>query len=475
VGQGTYSSVYKAVDQATGGVVALKKVRLDVCDEEAVLFAIREVLALRRIEHPNVLKLLALAVPPHGNDSALYLVLEFHPHDLAGALASRASQGFAALPEAAAKSYVCQLLAALAACHAAGVIHRDVKCSNLLIADDGRLVLGDLGLAALLEPHSAAPAGQPATTAFDSPPRGPGVAPLTNRVITLWYRPPELLLGETVYGPEVDLWSAGCIAAELHTGQPLLPGRTEVEQLHRIFKMCGSDGTRVSSNSGTNCDGVSASLAPAPGAAYPRVLADHLERCGAPPSAVALIDGLLSMDPQRRGSAEEALHAPYFHQEPLPLPPSLLPRYPAGSHELAMRRKRAAATARGSQLPGNSVCTPLEQRPPAAHKPHFGVEASFCVPMHQVITPPALSEVAPRRMSVDCYRDPNVGGRGRVSLSSESGSDDMHGLRASSLDLVILPKCTTPVTTSHEGVAMDVHAHYEEDVRPAAMAPFAFG
>jgi serine/threonine protein kinase len=171
VGQGTFSSVYKALDTATGRHVALKKVRLDVCDEEAVLFATREVrprlpwrgqaaccarpsrggkltpslstfaalpqvLALRRVDHPNVraplmashpgprtwpdrpvlpqvLKILAVAVPPQGSDTALYLVLDYHPHDLAGALASRAAAaGGAPLPEGAAKSYVQQLLCA---------------------------------------------------------------------------------------------------------------------------------------------------------------------------------------------------------------------------------------------------------------------------------------------------------------------------------------------------------------------------
>lgn len=106
------------------------------------------------------------------------------------------------------KCFMKQLLSGLGHCHMNGVLHRDIKGSNLLVNDDGILKIADFGLAAFYDPDRK--------------------QPMTSRVVTLWYRPPELLLGATYYGVGVDLWSAGCILAELLAGRPIMPGRTEV-------------------------------------------------------------------------------------------------------------------------------------------------------------------------------------------------------------------------------------------------------
>ncbi|KAL2937793.1 hypothetical protein RDABS01_021242 [Bienertia sinuspersici] len=214
IGEGTYSSVYKARDLIHGKLVALKKVRFDNLDQESVKFMSREILILRRLDHPNIIKLEGLIAS--STSSSLYLIFEYMEHDLTG-IASVPGMKFT---EPQVKCFMQQLLCGLEYCHSHGVLHRDIKGSNLLIDDSGILKIADFGLATFFDPQKS--------------------LPLTSRVVTLWYRPPELLLGATRYGVSVDLWSAGCILGELYAGKPIMPGRTEVEQLHKIFKLCGS-------------------------------------------------------------------------------------------------------------------------------------------------------------------------------------------------------------------------------------------
>ncbi|KAL8143947.1 hypothetical protein V2J09_016979 [Rumex salicifolius] len=175
VGQGTYSSVFRARDHETGKIVALKKVRFDSLEPESVRFMAREISILRRLDHPNIIKLEGIITSRLS--CSIYLVFEYMEHDLAG----------------------------LSSCP-------DINFTESQVADFGLANFFSLS----------------------------NKQPLTSRVVTLWYRPPELLLGVTKYTPAVDLWSAGCVFAEVLLGKPILQGRTEVEQIHKIFKLCGS-------------------------------------------------------------------------------------------------------------------------------------------------------------------------------------------------------------------------------------------
>ncbi|XP_054807878.1 probable serine/threonine-protein kinase At1g54610 [Prosopis cineraria] len=315
IGQGTYSNVYKARDLLTGRIVALKKVRFDNMEPESVKFMAREIILLRRLDHPNVLKLEGLVTSRMS--CSLYLVFEYMEHDLAG-LAARQGVKFT---EPQVKCYMKQLLSGLEHCHSQGVLHRDIKGSNLLINNDGILKIADFGLATFYDPEKK--------------------QPMTSRVVTLWYRPPELLLGATLYGVGVDLWSAGCILAELLAGKPIMPGRTEVEQLHKIFKLCGSPSEEYWKK-----HRLPNAILFKPQQPYKRCLSETFKDF--PPSSLPLIETLLAIDPDDRGTASAALRSEFFATEPYACEPSSLPKYPP-SKELDVKLRDEEARRRKAQ------------------------------------------------------------------------------------------------------------------------------
>ncbi|KAL9658937.1 hypothetical protein QQ045_002845 [Rhodiola kirilowii] len=309
IGQGTYSSVYRARDLDSGKIVALKKVRFANMDPESVRFMAREILTLRRLDHPNIMKLEGLITSRASG--SLYLVFEYMEHDLLGLQTAPGVK----FTEPQIKCFMRQLLCGLDHCHSRGVLHRDIKGANLLLDNKGNLKIGDFGLATLFHPRKC--------------------QPLTSRVVTLWYRPPELLLGSTEYGVAVDLWSAGCILAELFTGKPIMSGRTEVEQLHKIFKLCGSPSEEYWRNSKLPHVTIFKPQQP-----YRRCVSETFKDL--PSSALALLEVLLAIEPQCRGTASAALHSEFFSTEPLPCDPSSLPKYPP-SKEFDMKLRNEEA------------------------------------------------------------------------------------------------------------------------------------
>ncbi|KAH9626336.1 hypothetical protein KSS87_000568 [Heliosperma pusillum] len=184
--------------------------------------------------------------------------------------------------------------------------------ANLLLDNNGSLKLGDFGLACTLSQEKGN---------------------YTNRVIALPYRPPELLLGVTKYGPAVDIWSAGCIFAELFHGKPIMSGRNEPEQLHKIYELCGSPDEII-------WPGVSEipwynNFKPArPKRRRLREVFRYFD-----PDALDLLDKMLTLDPCKRISAKDALDADYFRREPLPCDPKCLPKYES-SHEYQTKKRR---------------------------------------------------------------------------------------------------------------------------------------
>lgn len=251
----------------------------------------------------------------------IYMVLEYAEHDLAGLIL--ANTPFT-VPQI--KRFMMDLLEGLNYCHSHGIVHRDLKASNLLIGADGVLKIADFGLARRLEP------------------RAQRRCPLTNKVVTLWYRGPELLLGATDYGFAVDMWSVGCIMGELLVKAPLFPGKSELETLNLICKKCGTPTPE-------NWPGVErlphynlvAGCPPCP-----RRLRDMYRELDA--AALELLEGLLTLDPRKRVTAARALESDWLWSSPPPARPATLPRYPS-SHEYTVKNQRTAERQQHDQRP----------------------------------------------------------------------------------------------------------------------------
>ncbi|KAL1780238.1 cyclin-dependent kinase 3 isoform X1 [Sigmodon hispidus] len=281
IGEGTYGVVYKAKNKETGQFVALKKIRLDAETEGVPSTAIREISLLKELKHPNIVKLLDVL----HREKKLYLVFEFLTQDLKKHMDSTPTPE---LPLHVVKSYLSQLLQGLNYCHCHRVIHRDLKPQNLLINEFGAIKLADFGLA----------------RAFGVPMRT-----YTHEVVTLWYRAPEILLGSKFYSTAVDVWSIGCIFAEMVTGKPLFPGDSEIDQLFRIFRTLGTP-------SEATWPGVS--QLPDFKNSFPkwtRKGPEEIVPSLGPEGKDLLLSQLLQYDPSQRISAKTALAHPYFSTE----------------------------------------------------------------------------------------------------------------------------------------------------------------
>ena len=329
IGFGTYGSIYLAIHKtAPSSLFALKKFKFpdDKVEYGLPRSAVREIRILKELVHPNIVDCHGVLVSS-GNDlnkkkGSIYMVLGFVEHDLVGILELWKRE--LTVPEI--KCISLQLLAAIDYCHLRGIVHRDLKCANILISKQGQVKLADFGLA------------REFTTDPNASEESSSFLHLTNKVITLWYRPPELLLGSSKYGPEVDVWSTGAILAELLLQRPLFGADKEIGVFSLIVSELGSPiGTpaEVLFKTLPYWREFSSSLPNK----HPRLqsaLTDTVSR-----AAWDLVSQMLSYVPDRRISAAAAMEHEFFNEAPLACYPNEI-RLPRDDfcHGMSMKQKR---------------------------------------------------------------------------------------------------------------------------------------
>jgi cell division cycle 2-like protein len=283
--------------------------------------ALREISILQRCKHTNIVDLLEVL---SGDDpQECVLVMGFFEHDLK-TLQEDMSEPFMA---SEVKTLLRQLVSGVGFLHENFIMHRDLKTSNILLNNRGQLKLADFGMARYVPPANA---------------------PLTQLVVTLWYRAPELLLGTRDYGTEVDMWSVGCVFGELLAKEPLLQGKNEVDELSLIFSLCGLPSEKTWPQFYRLPNSKSLKLPRdhrnAPGfnrAKFPFLTASGIE----------LLSSLLSLNPAHRPTAHEVLEHPYFKEQPKPKQTEMFPTFPSKAGQERRRKKSPNAPKRG-EAPG---------------------------------------------------------------------------------------------------------------------------
>jgi len=304
VGQGTYGVVYRATKKSTKEVVALKRIKMGN-DKNGISFtAIREIKILGEINQENVIHLLDV----FAYKTSVYLVFEFQEYDLEMVVKDRDLF----LTAGDIKSYMLQLLRGVETLHKYWVLHRDLKPNNLLMSKDGILKIADFGFA----------------RQFGSPnPR------YTHEVVTRWYRAPELLFGATQYGPSIDIWSVGCIFAELMMKTPYFAGDSDLDQLSKIFAALGTPTEETWPGMTSLPNYIQFNYCP--GTPLKQLFT------AAKDDAIDLLSQMIKFNPSSRITATEALKHPYFANTPLPTKPHELPKPSKPAKEIMRSPKRA--------------------------------------------------------------------------------------------------------------------------------------
>ncbi|XP_057963116.1 mitogen-activated protein kinase 19-like [Malania oleifera] len=286
IGKGSYGVVCAAIDTHSGGKVAIKKINNIFEHTSDALRILREIKLLRLLRHPDIVEIKSIMLPPSKRDfKDIYVVFELMESDLHQVIKANDD-----LTREHHQFFLYQLLRALKYMHTANVYHRDLKPKNILANANCKLKICDFGLARV---------------AFSD---APTTVCWTDYVATRWYRAPELCGSFfTKYTPAIDIWSIGCIFAEVLTGKPLFPGKSVVHQLDLITDLLGTP-------SSDTILGIRNEKAR-------KYLTEMRKKHPVPfvqkfpnadPSAVRLLERLLAFDPKDRPTAEQALADPYF-------------------------------------------------------------------------------------------------------------------------------------------------------------------
>ncbi|MCP9266463.1 Cyclin-dependent kinase 1 [Dirofilaria immitis] len=270
----------KGIDKCTGKLVAMKKMRLRHLSEGVPCTALREMSLLRSLKHPNIVCLEEVIL----DEQLVYLIFEFVSMDLKkcidkipyGELMKKAEQ----------KSYLYQILQGICFCHQRNILHRDLKPQNLLVDDNGGLKIADFGLARQLELAQRE---------------------YTSVVVTLWYRPPEILFGSSNYSMGVDIWSIGCIFAEMAMKTALFRGDSEIDQIFRIFSVLAAPKSDLYFGM-QNLVNLAKLFPDYKEDKLQNILADYMDEDG-----IKIVRAMLNYDPNERTSAKKLLKDPYFN------------------------------------------------------------------------------------------------------------------------------------------------------------------
>nr|CAB3516241.1 unnamed protein product [Spodoptera littoralis] len=301
--EGAYGVVYRARDKTTDEIVALKRLKMEKEKEGFPITSLREINTLLKGQHPNIVTVREIVVG--SNMDKIFIVMDYVEHDLRSLMETMRGKKQVFLPGEV-KCLMTQLLRAVHHLHDNWILHRDLKTSNLLLSHKGVLKVGDFGLA----------------REYGSPLRQ-----YTPIVVTLWYRAPELLLCCKEYSTPIDMWSVGCIFAEFISMNPLFPGKSEVDQLNRIFKDLGTPSELIWPGYSELPAVQRMTFAEHPtGGLRQRIGADLLSETG-----LSLLQGFFFFFFVRRVTADAALDHAYFKEQPVAIEPAMFPTWPAKS------------------------------------------------------------------------------------------------------------------------------------------------
>ncbi|POS85114.1 kinase-like protein [Erysiphe pulchra] len=328
IAEGAYGWVSRAKEISTGKIVVLKKLKMETTNDGIPVTGLREIQTLRSCDHPNILELKEVVV---GDDTSrienIFIVLDFYEHDLKTLLEDM-SEPFL---QSEIKTLLHQITSGTLYLHNNWILHRDLKTSNLLLNNRGVLKIADFGMARY----------------FGSPP-----PKMTQLVVTLWYRAPELLLGAKQYDTAIDMWSIGCIFGELLSKDPLLQGKNEADQLSKIFELCG-----------TPTEQTWPGFKRLPNARHLRLLQNSISQGSVLRARFpfltsigsSLLIDLLSLNPAKRPSADDLLNHAFFHEDPKPKSTEMFPTFPSKAGQEKRRRKNTPNAPIRGKVSGNRL------------------------------------------------------------------------------------------------------------------------